>query len=132
MLSTVAGIKIDKDGVIFFRGMIPRLLINGIQFEGMLDDISAFDIDVIDIFKNPSVLFGSYGASGIIIITTKRGGNMAVIENVNKKTYAPMGYQKPVEFYAPKYDTLTSKNFCHPRLPHIHLLETRPPRFRRR
>jgi TonB-dependent SusC/RagA subfamily outer membrane receptor len=97
---------------------VPALIVvDGIKFDGKMDDISVFDVEAIDIFKDGAalVLFGSNGAAnGVISITTRRGGNIPIIDHPNKKTSAPLGYQKPVEFYAPKYDTPESKNFAIP------------------
>jgi TonB-dependent SusC/RagA subfamily outer membrane receptor len=50
--------------------------------------------------------FGSRGANGVIVIYTKIGDiNREEFPPFHIKTMLPLGYQPPVEFYAPKYDT---------------------------
>ena len=126
MLRTVAGIRILPDGNVNIRGRIaftggnlilvpPLLVVDGIPFNGLLDDLSVLDVEAIDIFKNAPVVFGSQGAAaGVISITTRRGENNAIIESADKITFAPLGYQKPVAFYSPKYDTPELKTFTNP------------------
>ncbi|MDR0795593.1 MAG: TonB-dependent receptor, partial [Tannerella sp.] len=58
-------------------------------------------------------IFGVQGAGGVISITT-RSGISPDIPRETKKNIAiiePLGYQKPVEFYAPKYDTPELKGY---------------------
>ena len=90
------------------------ILIDGIK--GRYEDLELFnvrDMESIDVFKGESTaLFGARGGSGVISITTK-GRNVADLlyekETFNNVVYTPLGYQDPVEFYAPKYETLESK-----------------------
>jgi len=47
----------------------------------------------------------------VIALTTWPPGSQAnVRESTNTKTILPLGYQKPVEFYSPKYDILEAAN----------------------
>ena len=70
-------------------------------------------IEQIDVLKDASntAVFGKDGANGVIMIFTKRG---FVLKDdrikYNIKRYVPLGYQKPVDFYAPKYDTPEKRN----------------------
>jgi TonB-dependent SusC/RagA subfamily outer membrane receptor len=67
------------------------------------------DLDEIEIVKDgaQSVIFGSRGANGAIMITTKRGFDQALrkTEQFNIKPIIPLGYQSPKEFYSPLYTT---------------------------
>ena len=56
-------------------------------------------------------LFGSRGSNGVVSITTKRGLNSisSQKDDLNFIVYTPFGYQKPAEFYSPKYETLEAK-----------------------
>jgi TonB-dependent SusC/RagA subfamily outer membrane receptor len=84
-----------------------------------LENVSVHDVASIDVFKNASsaAIFGMRGGNGVISITTKRGMDMInEIESVygkgaaaNYTVYTPLGYQKPIEFYSPKYETLEAK-----------------------
>jgi TonB-dependent SusC/RagA subfamily outer membrane receptor len=126
-LSTFAGIHVSPEGEITIFGVgttgspRPLILIDGIvqdwpdkalerKTESPLERVSVNMIESIDIFKGPSgVVFGMRGANGAISITTRRGANSPFTEKDNHFIYTPLGYQKPVEFYAPKYETLASR-----------------------
>ncbi|WP_219822837.1 SusC/RagA family TonB-linked outer membrane protein [Parapedobacter indicus] len=53
----------------------PLIVLDGVIFNGSLADINPKDIEAIDILKDASsaAVFGSRAASGVIIITTKKG-----------------------------------------------------------
>jgi len=83
--------------------------------ESPLENVPVSAIESIDVFNGPSsAIFGMRGANGAISITTRRGENSPIIEKPNHTVYTPLGYQKPVEFYSPKYETLESKHLTIP------------------
>lgn len=53
----------------------PLIVLNGIPFAGSIGDINPNDIESIDILKDASssAIYGSRGANGVILITTKTG-----------------------------------------------------------
>ncbi len=53
----------------------PLLILDGMQFYGELSEINPDDIEQIDVLKDASAaaVYGSKAASGVIIITTKKG-----------------------------------------------------------
>lgn len=53
----------------------PLIVLNGIPFSGGLSDINSNDIESLDILKDASAtaIYGSRGANGVILITTKSG-----------------------------------------------------------
>ena len=53
----------------------PLIILDGVTFYGSLNDINPYDIKAIDVLKDASstAIYGSKGANGVIIITTKRG-----------------------------------------------------------
>lgn len=53
----------------------PLIVLDGVIFNGSLSDINPNDVEAIDILKDASsaAVFGSRAASGVIIITTKKG-----------------------------------------------------------
>jgi len=55
----------------------PLFVVDGIPFEGTLNDLNPDDIASIDILKDASAtaIYGSRGANGVIIVSTKRGKN---------------------------------------------------------
>lgn len=74
----------------------------------LLDDIVVQDIESVEVLKNigNTAIYGSTGANGVLVITTKRGGGTS---NYNRYapgivTYAPKGFYVNREFYSPKYD----------------------------
>jgi TonB-dependent SusC/RagA subfamily outer membrane receptor len=91
-------------------------------YESPLETVSVHDVESIDVFKYASAAaFGVRGTNGVISITTRRG--IDVIREVeswrekealNYTVYTPLGYQKPVEFYAPRYETLEAKHLTIP------------------
>jgi TonB-linked SusC/RagA family outer membrane protein len=63
----------------------PLIVVDGIPYGGRLSDISSDNIASIEVLKDASatVIYGSRGANGVIIITTKRGnaGKLQVTYN---------------------------------------------------
>jgi hypothetical protein len=86
----------------FLLSASPFVLIDG--FPASLDDINVSTIGQIDILKNASI-FGMRGSNGAIIIYSKDWENLPPKVQPHVKFVTPLGYQKPVEFYSPKYDT---------------------------
>lgn len=52
----------------------PLIIVDGVQY-GNLEDINANDIETMDVLKDASsiAIYGSRGANGVILITTKKG-----------------------------------------------------------
>jgi len=86
----------------------------------VLDDmiIHDYDIDMIDPYSIERVavlkgsqtsILGGDGAGGAIVITTKKGYIPFKAQVYNIKTVTPPGYQKPDEFYSPRYETEEEK-----------------------
>ena len=86
-----AGIDIQRNGAnskpgatpnILIRGTrsltasnAPLLVVDGIPFNGSITDLNQDDVSSIEILKDASstAIYGSRGANGVILITTKRG-----------------------------------------------------------
>jgi len=53
----------------------PLIVVDGIPFNGTINDINVNDIAAIDVLKDASAtaIYGSRGSNGVIIISTKRG-----------------------------------------------------------
>lgn len=75
-----------------------------------LDDIVVQDIETVEVLKNIAYtsIYGSNGGSGVLVITTKRGGGSDADSYYRYTpgivTYSPKGYYQAKEFYSPKYD----------------------------
>jgi len=84
-----------------------------------LDMINIYDIAQIDVLKDASntAIWGSRGGNGVIVIFTKDGTGVSKTSiQFHIKTITPLGYQTPVEFYAPKYDTPEKRRSQNPDL----------------
>ena len=100
----------------------PLILIDGtpLEFdpENPIDKhLQVYEIESFDVFHGiGATVFGVRGANGVISITTKTGDGNSRRERdeSNYTVYTPLGYQNPVEFYSPKYETLESKHLTIP------------------
>jgi TonB-dependent SusC/RagA subfamily outer membrane receptor len=118
-----SGVMVYPNGAISIRGSkgLPLVFIDGVEqywpengmysiAQSPLERVSISAIESIDVFKGfGKTVFGMRGANGVISITTKRGENTPYTEKTNSVVYAPLGYQKPANFYSPKYETLEEK-----------------------
>ena len=110
LLSTMPGVYASGN-VISVRGsQNPPLLIvdDVITSLDQLDIINPYEVAQIDLLKDAAntAIFGMQGADGVISIITKKGkSNQPLSPLFHIQTIMPLGYQIPMEFYAPKYDT---------------------------
>jgi TonB-dependent starch-binding outer membrane protein SusC len=53
----------------------PLIIVDGFPFGGRVSDINPIDVDRVDVLKDPSskAIYGSQGATGVVLITTKTG-----------------------------------------------------------
>ncbi|WP_175552466.1 SusC/RagA family TonB-linked outer membrane protein [Tangfeifania diversioriginum] len=63
----------------------PLYVIDGIPYEGNINDINPRDIKSMEILKDASAtaIYGSRGANGVILVTTTRGGNYPTTVSYN-------------------------------------------------
>jgi TonB-linked SusC/RagA family outer membrane protein len=66
-------------------GSEPLIVLDGMIYNGDLSDINPQDIDKVDVMKDASsaAIYGSRGANGVILITTKRGSSTKPTINVS-------------------------------------------------
>lgn len=99
MQGKVAGVDISSNerpgtiGSIYIRGVrsltasnSPLFVVDGIPLTtGGIDNINPQDIESIDVLKDASAtaIFGSRGANGVIIVTTKQGKSGKLVVNFN-------------------------------------------------
>jgi len=133
ILRGIAGVDVSNEGYISVRGGLPLVLIDGIviewpispitkkvilnsPYDSPLEKVTVYDVESIDIHKGASAaIYGVRGSGGVISITTKKGVDVDIQKEIyNQAIYTPLGYQKPVEFYAPKYETLEAKHLTNP------------------
>lgn len=87
-------------------GQGPLYVVDGIPYDGSLSAINPSDIESLTVLKDASAaaLYGSRGANGVVMITTKRGTDGRV--NVNFK--AEVGFESRA--YKP-YDVVDQKEY---------------------
>lgn len=107
----IAGLTIQGSQAYLARnnGVPMQIILDGTNVTpDFLDNIQPQDVETIEVLKSGAntAIYGSRGFGGILIITTKRGGNTGYA------TYAPgivnitaSGYYAVREFYSPKYNT---------------------------
>lgn len=87
--------EFDATPAITLRGETPMLVIDGVPYENMtLRDIPADNIKSITVLKGPTAaaLYGSRGANGAIMITTKGGTGQGLSVEINSNTMISAGY----------------------------------------
>jgi TonB-linked SusC/RagA family outer membrane protein len=76
-------------------GYGPLIVIDGVMFGNTsLDDIPADDIESLSVLKGPTgaALYGSRGAYGVIMVTTKKASNKGLNISINSGTMLHAGY----------------------------------------
>jgi hypothetical protein len=128
----LAGVNVSSRGGISIRGSDgpPLVLIDGLPidwpesmespYDSPLEAVSVIDVESIDVFKGVGTsAFGVRGSNGVISITTRRGVDEEILairrsRELNYTVYTPVGYQEPVAFYAPKYETPEARHLGAP------------------
>ncbi len=89
----------------------PLYIIDGIQVEDALSNISPQDIATIDVLKDASAtaIYGARGANGVVIITTKGGKNQKAVLNYNalvgvSQLANKLNVMKPYDFVLFQYE----------------------------
>jgi hypothetical protein len=85
-------------------------VVNGIPFNGDYQDLCAQinvqDVAQVDVFVDPGKAAYFSGNAVIALTTWPPGTNhYKSTDFKNSRILLPLGYQKPIEFYSPKYDT---------------------------
>lgn len=115
MLSTIAGVQVIGTDQIKIRGSNgnPMIMIDGIETES-IEDISYLttnDLESIAVFKGAdAAIFGVKGGNGVISLTLKKGVTVQRATAPSLVHIKPLGYQKPAQFYVPKYEIDSIRN----------------------
>ncbi len=96
----------------------PLIILDGMQFNGELSEINPDDIAQIDVLKDASsaAIYGAKAASGVIIITTKKGkeGKPIINVSVNLAANTKAGYRKvfsPDEYMTYREDWFKAQTY---------------------
>lgn len=86
-------------------GNDPLIVVDGIPFGGSLNDISTDDVVGVQILKDASstAIYGSRGANGVILITTRQGSNSKPVISYN----GYVGFNKALG----KFDMMNASQF---------------------
>jgi hypothetical protein len=108
LISMMPGVQVSGQNVII-RGASQSALfvVDGIETESIedIEFLNATDVEEIALFKGPSAsIFGLRGGNGVIAITLKKGVTTQSVTPASLAHISPLGYQKPAEFYVPKYE----------------------------
>ena len=96
-------------------GTSPLIIVDGMSFAGSMNDINPADIESMSVLKDAAAaaLYGSRGANGVILITTKRAKGRDAIINVDIKVGVNQRAQQdydyitdPGEYYEMHYKGL--------------------------
>jgi TonB-linked SusC/RagA family outer membrane protein len=102
-------------------GSSPLIVLDGVIYQGGMEDINPNDIESIDVLKDASsaAVYGSRSANGVLLITTKKGKKGKPIINVNSSiglaTMATMQeVYGPHEFLDWRTEVMKSLNYYNP------------------
>jgi hypothetical protein len=121
LLTRIIGVSVEGERAVA-RGQSINFAVNGIIRTSSISDlgswISLSDIAQVDLFLEPAqtLAFGN-SLNPLIALTSWPAGYIIRHEIfLNRKRILPLGYQVPVEFYSPKYDTPEALNNSTPDL----------------
>jgi TonB-dependent starch-binding outer membrane protein SusC len=96
----------------------PLIVLDGVIYQGGLEDINPTDIESIDVLKDASsaAVYGARSANGVILVTTKKGKMGKPIINVNSSVgLATMATMQevygPYEFVSWRTNVMKSLNY---------------------
>lgn len=99
------------------RGNSPmQVVVDGMYMEGdILNTISPMDVQSVEVLRNVNytAIYGVYGASGLIIITSKTGrdARSSAYQPTGILSIAPKGISLVKEFYKPAYEVSSENQF---------------------
>jgi TonB-dependent starch-binding outer membrane protein SusC len=113
-----AGAKIDIRGAGTFASNNPLYIIDG-MYSDATPDFNPYDIESIQILKDASAaaIYGSRAANGVIIITTKRGKEGAMVVGGNIRTGVQQFHKRWDMMNSTEYAALAKQLFTAGNLP---------------
>lgn len=110
-ISMMPGVQVNGEQI-SIRGNTgnPTIIVDGFTTNDVseISYLTTFDVQNIELFKGASAaIFGSQGGNGVIAITLKTGEelrNSPTRAAISLAHLLPLGYQKPTQFYTPKYE----------------------------
>lgn len=101
-------------GVGTFNNNNPLVLVDGIEYS--MDELNPNDIESISVLKDAAAaIYGSRGANGVILVTTKKGKGTARVNygyyrGFHKATYLPDAINDPIAYMKLKNQAMRNEN----------------------
>lgn len=116
LLYQMSGITLSGDQISVRGGGSPLIVLDGIPYEA--GSYSIMDLDVMDISEiflvkeaSAGIMFGQRASAGALVVNTRSGVVKRRAKNENISEFIkPLGYQKPIGFYSPKYEAGEKNN----------------------
>lgn len=96
-------------------GNDPLFVVDGIPFNGSLNDINTESIESMEVLKDASAtaIYGSRGANGVVLISTKRGGNFETQVSYNGYYGFSLQLSNPDIMTGPEFAEMRREGFRH-------------------
>lgn len=96
-------------------GNDPLFVVDGIPFNGSLNDINTESIESMEVLKDASAtaIYGSRGANGVVLITTKRGGNFETRVSYDGYYGYSLQLSNPDMMTGPEFAEMRREGFRH-------------------
>jgi len=108
LLAMMPGVTVENDQVFFRGNQSPAVFFIDNIAPSTVEELTFLysnDIEKISIFKGVSAaIFGAQGGYGVVAIELKKGRFINKEDPLSLTRVTPLGFQKPTEFYVPKYD----------------------------
>lgn len=91
----------------------PLFVVDGIPYSGNLSDINPEDVESMEVLKDASAtaIYGSRGANGVVLVTTKRGGNFETMVSYDGYLGISQQLEEPDMFTGPEFAELRREGF---------------------
>ncbi len=113
LLNMLPGVTANNNSISIRNGGVPRIYLNNFPVE--LDDITnmtAVDVDFIDVLKGADASFFPNSANGVIVIHQKLGANV-LAKNIKRKPgiidFTSTGFYTAREFYSPNHISMPNE-----------------------
>ncbi|MDR8390075.1 TonB-dependent receptor [Aliifodinibius sp. S!AR15-10] len=91
----------------------PLFVVDGIPFSGNMSDINPQNIESMEVLKDASAtaIYGSRGANGVVLITTKRGGNHETLVSYDGYLGVSQQLEEPDMMTGPEFAEMRREGF---------------------
>ena len=106
-IRVINGVLVSSRSASLRGGRAMLIILDGNYFYGNLSDINPSDVESIEVLKSAgnTAPYGSRGGNGVVIITTKHGGDDEPQKSLNAAIVILPGFYKARVFYSPPYNS---------------------------